>query len=71
MASAEQILAEVETAISNTLTAQSYSLPGGRQKQMADLKALMQFRMDLLREVSAGSSGGGSMASLCTLGDAQ
>ena len=63
-ASASELLEDVSTAIRNTLTAQSYSAPGGRQKQMADLRALMQFRKDLMDEVSAASEGGGSMCSL-------
>ncbi len=67
MASAASLLEEVETAISHTLTAQSYSAPGGRQKQMADLKALMQFRKELVDEVANTSAG--SMASLCELCD--
>lgn len=67
MASTADILTEVETAISNTLTAQSYSAPGGRQKQMADLTALMKFRRDLMDEISMSSANGGSMASLCVM----
>lgn len=66
-ASASELLEDVSTAIRNTLTAQSYSAPGGRQKQMADLKALMQFRRELLDEVSASSDGGGSMCSLLSM----
>lgn len=57
------ILANVETAITNCLTAQAYTV-AGRSKQMAQLKELREFRKELLREVADGSESGGSMASL-------
>ena len=68
MATAAELLAEVNTAISNTLTAQSYSAPGGRQKQMAALKDLRAFRAELLAEVRAESAG--SMVTLLEMNPA-
>lgn len=67
MSSAVVLLAEVEAAISNTLTAQSYSAPGGRQKQMAALSELRKFRTELLQEITTNGSGNQSMASLCSI----
>lgn len=61
MASASELLEQVETAISNCLTAQSYSV-AGRSKQMAQLKELREFRQQLKDEIANGS--GCSMVSL-------
>lgn len=64
MASASDILTQVETAITNCLTAQSYSV-SGRTKQMAQLRELREFRQQLKDEIANGS--GGSMVSLLRL----
>lgn len=64
MATASELLAQVETAISNCLTAQSYSV-AGRQKTMAQLRELREFRKELVDEIS--NSSGGSMCSLLSL----
>jgi hypothetical protein len=64
MASATELLDQVETAISNCLTAQMYSV-AGRTKQMAQLRELREFRQSLIDEVANGS--GGSMCSLLSL----
>lgn len=64
MATASELLAQVETAISNCLTAQSYSV-AGRQKTMAQLRELREFRKELVDEISNGS--GDSMCSLLSL----
>lgn len=65
MASAADLLAQVETAISNCLTAQAYSV-AGRSKQMAQLKELREFRQQLKDE--AANESAGSMCSLLRLG---
>lgn len=67
MATSTITVAEIDDAIRKTLTSQSYSAPGGRQQQMADLTALWKIRGDLLNEGSVNSSG--SMMSLMTLED--
>jgi hypothetical protein len=64
MATASELLEQVNTAISNCLTAQMYSV-AGRTKQMAQLKELREFRQSLIDEVANGS--GGSMCSLLSL----
>lgn len=64
MASASELLEQVESAISNCLNAQSYSI-AGRTKQMAQLKELREFRQSLIDEIANGS--GGSMCSLLSL----
>lgn len=69
MATASELLASVETAITNCLTAQSYSV-AGRQKTMAQLSQLREFRRELLDEIANGSSSSGSMASLATIMEA-
>lgn len=69
MASASELLEQVETAITSCLTAQSYSV-AGRQKTMAQLRELREFRQQLLDEISAGSSGSASMCSLGSMGAA-
>jgi hypothetical protein len=58
-----ELLAETETAIQNCLKAQSYTI-AGRQKQMAMLKELREFRAELKREIDAAAESGGSMCSL-------
>lgn len=63
MATASELLEQVNTAISNCLTAQSYSI-AGRSKQMAQLKELREMRKELLDEIS---NGNGSMCSLLKL----
>lgn len=63
MATPAELLTQVETAISQTLTAQSYTI-AGRQKQMAQLGQLREFRKELLEEINNGSESSGSMASL-------
>lgn len=69
MASASELLESVESAIANCLTAQSYSI-AGRQKTMAQLSQLREFRKELLNEISNGNSSGGSMATLGKLMEA-
>jgi len=69
MSTTAEILAEVETAISSTLTAQSYTA-AGRSKQMASLATLFAVRRELKEELSNSSNGGGSMISLLRLEDA-
>ena len=64
MATASELLAQVETSISNCLTAQSYSV-AGRQKTMAQLRELREFRKELVDEISNGTTG--SMCSLLSL----
>lgn len=66
MASASELLSQVESAITSCLTAQSYSI-AGRQKVMAQLAQLREFRKELLDEIANGSNSSGSMASLCKL----
>ena len=63
MATAQELLTQTETAISNCLTAQMYSAPGGRQKMMAQLATLIEFRNELIEEI-ANADGDGSMVSL-------
>lgn len=69
MSNAVTLLSEVEAAISKTLTSQSYSVPGGRQQQMADLKALKDFRRELIDEVANATGNSGAMSSLLQLED--
>jgi hypothetical protein len=64
MATASELLTQVETAISDCLTAQSYSV-AGRQKTMAQLRELREFRKELVDEIANGSTG--SMCSLLSL----
>lgn len=64
MTTASELLTQVETAISNCLTAQSYSI-AGRSKQMAQLRELREFRQQLKDEVANGTDG--SMCSLLRL----
>lgn len=64
MATATDLLTQVETAISNCLTAQAYTV-AGRSKQMAQLKELREFRQQLKDEIANGT--GGSMVSLLRL----
>jgi hypothetical protein len=64
MATASELLTQVETAISDCLTAQSYSM-AGRQKTMAQLRELREFRKELVDEIANGSTG--SMCSLLSL----
>lgn len=66
MATASDLLTQVETAITSCLTAQSYSV-AGRQKTMAQLRELREFRQQLKDEIANGSSGSGSMVSLLKL----
>jgi hypothetical protein len=68
MASTAELLQQVETAISNCLTAQSYTV-AGRQKTMAQLRELREFRQQLKDELSIENSGSGSMSTLLTLGE--
>jgi FixJ family two-component response regulator len=65
MASASELLSQVESAITSCLTAQSYSIAG--QKVMAQLAQLREFRKELLDEIANGSNSSGSMATLCKL----
>lgn len=69
MATASELLTQTETAITNCLTAQSYTV-AGRQKAMAQLKELREFRKELLREVADASESGGSMSSLGSYAEA-
>ena len=64
MATASELLTQVENAISDCLTAQSYSV-AGRQKTMAQLRELREFRKELVDEIANGSTG--SMCSLLSL----
>lgn len=57
MKTAEEMLAEVETAISACLNAQSYSV-ADRQKTSARLDELRNFRRELLAEVNDARNGG-------------
>jgi hypothetical protein len=70
MATSSELLAQVETAISNCLTAQSYSV-AGRQKTMAQLRELREFRKELVDEIASGSESNGSMCSLMQMGVAE
>ena len=70
MASASELLTQTEAAITACLTAQSYSV-AGRQKSMAQLRELREFRKELLREIADGSESNGSMCSLGQIGDPQ
>lgn len=63
MATAAELLAETEAAISACLTAQSYTI-AGRAKNMAALSSLREFRRELMEEIDSGSDGSGSMCSL-------
>lgn len=69
MATASELLTQTETAITNCLTAQSYTV-AGRAKSMAQLKELREFRSSLLKEISDESESGGSMASLGSYSEA-
>ena len=57
MATAAELLAEVNTAISAALTSQSYTLRG-RTQTRARLDELRKFRAELLQEVQEEASGG-------------
>ena len=70
MATPSELLTQVETAISNCLTAQSYSV-AGRQKTMAQLRELREFRKELVDEIASGSESNGSMCSLMQMGVAE
>jgi len=70
MATTSELLTQVETAISNCLTAQSYSV-AGRQKTMAQLRELREFRKELVDEIASGSESNGSMCSLMQMGVAE
>lgn len=61
--SAQDLLDQTNAAISACLTAQSYSI-AGRQKQMAELASLRDFRIQLLNEIQAGTESSGGMCSL-------
>lgn len=66
MTTPSELLTSVETAIANCLTAQSYSV-AGRQKTMAQLSQLREFRRELLDEIANGSNSGGSMFTLAQI----
>lgn len=70
MATTSELLTQVETAINNYLTAQSYSV-AGRQKTMAQLRELREFRKELVDEIASGSESNGSMCSLMQMGVAE
>lgn len=63
MATASELLSQVETAITQCLTAQDYTV-AGRTKRMAQLSELRNFRKELLQEIDAAGESGGSMCSL-------
>lgn len=63
MASASDLLEEVNTAISACLTAQSYTIRG-RSKSAARLAELQAFRRELIKEINDAAANGGSMASV-------
>lgn len=62
MATASDLLAEVNAAISKCLLSQSYSMEG-RQNQRARLQELQLLRRELLQEIQDEGNGGG-MSSL-------
>lgn len=61
--SAEQLLEEVNAAISATLKSQEYGV-AGRQQKRARLAELTKFREELQREVAEGANGG----QMCSVG---
>lgn len=69
MTTADELLTATNAAILNCLTAQSYSV-AGRAKAMAQLKDLQAFRQQLMDEISNGTNGGGSMATLLNMQEA-
>lgn len=66
MATTQELLDQVETAISNCLTAQSYTV-SGRSKVMAQLRDLREFRQQLKDELANAGNSNGSMCSLLTI----
>ncbi len=66
MATAAELLAETNTAISACLASQSYSV-AERSQQRAQLAQLTAFRKELLGEVQENRNGG-QMASLIQVG---
>lgn len=65
MATAAELLEEVNDAISKALTAQSFTIRG-RSQQLASLAELRKFRQELIAEIGEASNNSGSM---CTLGE--
>lgn len=65
MATAAELLAETETAISACLSSQSYSV-AERSQQRAQLAQLKDFRTQLLGEVQE-SRNGGMISSICEI----
>lgn len=63
MATAAELLAECEAAISATLKSQEYSSKGLAQKR-AQLSELRQLRRELIAEVREESANGGGMSSV-------
>lgn len=63
MASASDLLAETEAAISACLKSQAYTSRGLAQ-QRASLASLQAFRRELVAEIKEGSGNSGSMASV-------
>ena len=61
--SPSDLLDQVNAAITACLTAQSYSV-AGRQKQMAELAALSEFRVKLLNEIGQAADSSGGMCSV-------
>ena len=70
MTTASDILDATNAAILKALTSQEYQGAGGRRQRMADLKELRATRQEMISEINAASSGGGSMCELLQLGDA-
>ncbi len=64
MATAAELLDEVNLAISKCLTSQGYSIRS-RNQQMARLDDLRKFRAELIAEVDEANTNGGTMGSVC------
>ena len=71
MTTASDLLTAVNAAILKTLTSQEYQAPGGRRQRMAELRDLRETRKALIDEIAAAGDGGGSMASLLSIGGAE
>lgn len=63
MATAAELLAETEAAISATLASQEYTSKGLAQKR-ARLAELQSFRRELIAEIREESANGGGMSSV-------
>ena len=63
MATAEELLVDVNAAIAKCLTSQAFTVRG-RSQQMANLGELRKFRQELIAEINEAAANGGSMVSL-------